>query len=975
MKAADIIKKWEPKNRRQLFLLFTLLYFITAILAFFPFLVFHRSLLLNGDDGFLQHYEAIFQLKHTISQFLSGNGFSFWAWNLGLGADNLGAMSYVYWNPFNYIAAAFPKPYVEIGYTVTVLIQLYTLGAAFLYFGKVVNLKFSHTFWGAFAYCFSTWIITAAFHHSFFLTVAILFLFLMIGVEKVLRRQSPAVLIAATFVSVIFQLYFSYMSALVLFLYLIIYYCKTDGKSPKQFFRFWGAFVLYVGIAVCMAAMILIPVFYTLQHAITDSADTYNILFSFNTYIKYFTSLAGGNEIFGQYSTVASSPLFLILLPCIVCRIWKRQATPAMLTLLCCMIFLLFPICNSVFNGLSYPTGRWCYSAVFFLIWSGLQCMEDPAFDIRKYRTAIIACLAVLAFLVLYVARVILKINWEMTTLISITNIAAAFVFLHLFSTQTGRRHHQAVLVTVTMLLNAILVSHIWFFPGCSSQIYNFKKFGEIYDMMEHSTQKAGTEIQDEDFYRIDQADHLGSDNNQVTRTADNMANETMVFQTRSLYTYLSTTAGTLYDFNRLLCNSAGYYRRVSISNNDNRARLDFLMGTKYFLGNNPQVTPSTGAEQYASYGFDKHAVSSQGVEILKNKNALGLGCTFSSYMTEEEWLQLDYADREQALMECVILPDSADSAMSRRNPASVISGSRTVPYHFVQSANMTVGNKAMDQKKRFKNHGKFQVTEMNGSVTLHLKKDLPDHEIYLCFKNLKRQPDNVKTFQIQNKLDKIRNTLHGSDQEDHGSYQINVTMGDVTKSGLNLVEDIQGFSDLEDIMIHLGQYDQKNKDIRISFKNIGSYQYDSISVIAVPIATYETAAKTCMDHTFALDQFSDNDIKGTVNTETEHSMLYLSIPFHDGWKAYVDGKETPTQKIDITFTGVPIDGNGRHQVELRYRPIGYRFSMVFFVLGLLLCMIVLVRYHWKKHSIYKNKLMAADKRVDLPGKEKPKNT
>ncbi len=949
MKSLAGVKKWEPKNRMQLFLLFTIVYIITAILAFFPFFMFQRSLLLNNDDGFLQHYEAIFQLKHTISQLLSGNGFSFWAWNLGLGTDNLGAMSYVYCDPFNYIAAAFPKPYVELGYTIMVLIQIYTLGVAFLYFGKIANLKLSHTFWGAFAYCFSTWIITSAYRHSFFLTVAILFLFLMAGVEKVLRQQSPAVLIAATFFSIIFNLYFSYMSALVLFLYLVIYYCKMDGKSLKQFLRFWGAFILYVGISVSMAAIIMIPLFYTLRHAVTDSADTYNALFSFNTYINYFISLAGGNEIFGQFSTVASSPLFLILLPCIIHRIWKHRATPAMLTLLCCMLFLLFPFCNSIFNGLSYPTGRWCYAATFFLIWSGLQCMNDPEFNFQKYRTAITTGLAILGFLTLYIARVILAINWELPTLIAITNIAVAFIFLQLFCTKTEHRRRQTILITLTMLFNIILVSHIRFFPGCSTQLYNFMKFGEIYNILEHSTQKAGTEIQDDDFYRIDQADHIAPDANQAIRTIHNMANETMVFQTRSLYTYLSTTAGTLYDFNRLVCNSAGYYRRVSITNNDNRTRLDFLTGTKYFLGNNPQVTPSTGAEHYASYGFNKHAVSSQGVEILKNKNALGLGCTFSSYMTEDEWLQLNYADREQALMECVILPDSTDSTMSHHSPATVSSGSLTVPYRFVQSANMTVSEKPIDQKKRFTDRGTFQITEINGSVTLHLQEDLPDHELYLYFKNLKRKPNSIDTLQTQTKLDKIRSKLSGNNQADHGSYSISATMGDVTKSALNLVEDIQGFSDVEDIMMNLGQYNKENKEIRISFENIGSYSYDSISVIAVPLATYETAVKTCMNNKFEMDYFSDNYIKGSINTEIDDSMLYLSIPFHDGWKAFVDGQETPIQKIDISFTGVPIAESGRHQVELRYRPVGYRLSLISFALGSFLCIFVLTQYHIRK--------------------------
>ena len=357
-------------------------------------------------------------------------------------------------------------------------------------------------------------------------------------------------------------------------------------------------------------------------------------------------------------------------------------------------------------------------------------------------------------------------------------------------------------------------------------------------------------------------------------------------------------------------------------------------------------MSPSTGAEQYASYGFSKHAVSSQGVEILKNKYSLGLGCTFTDYMTESEWLELDYHDREQALLECVVLPDSADSQMHHLAPDKISSGSRKVSYQFSQSANMTANNKPMDQKKRFPQQGQFQVNENNGSVTLHLKEELPDHELYLYFQNLKRKPDSMRTAQIQTRIDLIRSKLSGSDRADHGSYTLTATMGEVTKRGLNLVEDIQGFSDVENIMIHLGQYQEKHREIQISFDEIGSYTYDSISVLAVPLSTYKTKAQSCMDHALQINHFSDNEIRGSVTTDTAHSMLYLSIPFHAGWKAYVDGVETNTQNIDIAFTGIPINQAGNHDIKLRYRPVGFHLGLVCFIIGTILCIFVLVLHH-----------------------------
>ena len=50
--------------------------------------------------------------------------------------------------------------------------------------------------------------------------------------------------------------------------------------------------------------------------------------------------------------------------------------------------------------------------------------------------------------------------------------------------------------------------------------------------------------------------------------------------------------------------------------------------------------------------------------------------------------------------------------------------------------------------------------------------------------------------------------------------------------------------------------------------------------------------------------------------------MLITSIPFADGWSAYVDGRETPISAMLDTFITVPLNA-GIHEVELRYMPPG----------------------------------------------------
>ncbi len=67
------------------------------------------------------------------------------------------------------------------------------------------------------------------------------------------------------------------------------------------------------------------------------------------------------------------------------------------------------------------------------------------------------------------------------------------------------------------------------------------------------------------------------------------------------------------------------------------------------------------------------------------------------------------------------------------------------------------------------------------------------------------------------------------------------------------------------------------------------------------------------------MKRHGQNLINGTVNLATKQAVLF-TIPYDEGWKATVDGKEVPTQLMSIGFTGIIVDA-GQHEIELRYFP------------------------------------------------------
>lgn len=961
-KMKSALLKLQPKNRVQLLWLFTLIFAITSALTYCSFFIIKVTFIRNYDDGFLQHYETLIQLKHTISQLLSGNGFSFWSWNIGLGADSIGSLATVYFDPFNYLAILFPEKYMSVGYTFAAFVQLYAIGLSFLYFGKVTGLCLRHTLWGALGCALSSWALLAATRHSYFLTVMFLFILIMTGIEKILRHQSPMVLIVSAALSAIIVLYFTYMTAIIVFVYLLVHYIMKENKSLSASIRYWGRFILYAAIAACLAAVVVLPVIYILMNAVKDSASEYSLFHSLSSYVNYFSSLIGGQQIFEHYSAVCAGALFVLMIPCIFHNIRTRKATPAMIMFLICGIFLLFPFFNSVFNGFSYPVGRWCYAATFFYIWSGIQCMAQGSFDLTRHKKSIVILLAFFETVLIFIGRILLVNSSEVTVIVSIVNLLFAYIFYKLLCSQQQKKL-QSVFITFALMGNIILVGFVQYFPGISQELDSFARPAEIHNKLKYATQNAGTEIKDNSFYRIDQIDHISSNDvrdtefkNISNRQVHTPANETLVFNTPSIYSYLSTIPGDLFEYNRSVGNNASYYRRICTFNNDNRTRLDFLLGVKYFLGNNPKNDPPKGANNYASYGFSPWYKSSKGVSILKNKYSLGLGCTFDSYMTESEWLALDYPDREQALMQCVILPDDTKTSLAHADYNNISSGARKVSFHVSRSENIYIKDKPLaEANKALEKPGKLSV-DYSDNFTIHLDEELPDCELYLIARNLHRDPKSTIKLYYYNKtilpIDRIRSRLKtNSNFNDYGGFGIQASMGEVTKKALNTIGSIQGFSNIDDYMINLGRYNSKSKDIRIFLDTVGTYSYDSFEILAVPLSTYENSAKTCIRNSYRNVKLSNNYIKGTVNTTTESSMLYLSIPFNDGWKAFVDGSETAPQKIDQAFTGIPVSGTGEHVVELRYRPVGFKVGIIAFFIGFLSCIVICIwhKFHYTK--------------------------
>lgn len=109
---------------------------------------------------------------------------------------------------------------------------------------------------------------------------------------------------------------------------------------------------------------------------------------------------------------------------------------------------------------------------------------------------------------------------------------------------------------------------------------------------------------------------------------------------------------------------------------------------------------------------------------------------------------------------------------------------------------------------------------------------------------------------------------------------------------------------------------------VRIPMKEDNKSGSCKIYVYALNHDVLEKGYEYLDQHRLHLTEFADTHFKGTVNADTGR-VLYLSVPYEDGWKAYVDGKPAKLNRIFDAMCSINLEA-GEHEIEMRYSPKGF---------------------------------------------------
>lgn len=933
-------QKLIPSGKKGFFLYYTLIFLFATAIIYLPFLLDSKSFVWIGttdaQDGYNQHYMAFTyfgQWCREIITTLFTQGrleIPMWDFTIGYGSDVLASMHYyAFGDPLDLISILVPSEFSEFAYCFLILLRLYLSGISFSLFAFKMNNRRCAILAGSIAYVFCGYTFYAAVRHPFFMNPMIYLPLIILGAEKILRKERPLLFIFMIFITTISNFYFLYMSAVAVVLYVIIRYFTMERlKSIKDFSITILKFSLSGLLGIGMACVIFLPVVNQLltSNRLVQSSVAPELFYSFTYYEKFITTMFSSVYPSDWTCLGFSAPIFVALILMFMCR---KKHTGLKIGWVVIMLMLSFPIVGKIMNGLSYVSNRWSFVLAGVMAYILVALWEDLLNITKRQLIACFSLSAVYLLLLLYFKESAGKIG-----LLAFCIILATLIIITIYRKKSFISLSKRA-VSIILMLMVTLSCIITGINKNREYTDEFLNSGTALYNIQNSTNSAlASAMKNETtFVRSD------SDKNSDPNSSVITGNYGTQF-------YWSIESGAVSTF--LTENALNNFYAQKYDGLNNRTFLSALASVKYF-----SEAENTGAP----YGYGKiKTVEADGdtFNIYKNSNPLPLGYTYSEYITDEDYQKMDSAQKQQAMLQGVVLKDTEKLDLSSYNSA-------TPEYsHIIKNSEIQLGENIVIQKD-----GSFLVNEPDSEITLTFE-GVNNCETYLHIKGI--EADTMNEYE-----------LYTDDCQEYYSTEEFLSLSTAQQNELKKADFIDAETALdlelkfqvqakgeashimnychksyrystgqEDYLVNLGYSEEAKNEISFRFPNSGVFRFDTMEIICQPMDDFNSYVDTLKQDILVKEKITSNSVSGEI-TLNEDKILVLSIPYSHGWSATVNGKEVELLQANSMYMAIPLTA-GTHNIQLNYKTpllnLGVSISIISF--GIFIGMAI--AYRKKKH-------------------------
>ena len=876
------------EQRKYCYGVYTLMFLLMCIVAFLPFFTEGKSFVWGAgvEDGLSQHFSALAYYGEALREFfrnlLAGHPkLVMWDMSLGYGADILSTLNYyAIGDPLNLLYGFVSPKNTETMYDFMILLRMYLAGITFIMYARKMKKRSYGTVIGALVYVFSGFCFRLGLRHPFFINPMIYFPLLCLGIEKIYQRERPYVFIFAVCVSAMSNYYFLYMLTIFAVIYAWIrFYKYTEENKIKNFFLTILKFGIYYTLGIAMAAVILLPsvIGFLGNGRYGKGVDWKSLIVYPGKYYLLFIENFIGYGNMGSNTNAGYLPIvgIVVLFTLFSQRMKHKKYRVAFIA---SIIALILPIFGYAFNGFSYANNRWAFALSFIV--ALLTAEMYPRLFVMSKRQQIgigagIIIYTVFCIIVNASGEEILKNKGIMAA----CGLIAVFYILLLIFQRLGYDTQKKIVrvsMAILLLISVGVHGYYRFDPKEYAYTQEFMDQGQAYRTLKEDNIRMLSKVNDPSVYRVHAEGYR-------------YKNYGLINHLNTISGYYSITAkcvtDTIKGYDTLGMQYADKYKGV-----DQRLGLLSLAGVKYItVAHNSQVAKDVSSKGDVPYGVEKQSKKGN-ITLYKNKYALPFAYAYDSYMTEQQYEQLNGIGKEQAMLAQIILnqypADKEIQHNEQRNDPDI------------QTISLPETRISSPKGKKY------------ADITVPVEKD---KETYLYFKNL---------------------VYHGKKNGDDnfiltgrkGTKGILVTQNDVQQK-IHIQSTFNPYYfGRKDYIVKINHQTSKAKEkVRLNFLSPGEYEFDDISLITVPKKDVLARLKERKENSMKQIQYEGNHFRGVYHAKKDQ-ILCVTIPYSKGWKATVNGNRTKIYKANGMFMGI-IMKKGTQSVKLDYETPGLKIG------------------------------------------------
>lgn len=867
-------------RRVSYYLKYILLYSVLfAVVTAGVFLV-----LLVQDKSFVWYSDAVAQYvpraayfgkktREILAGFLDGN-FSIPTYDFTLGMGNTIT---VHLEPLYWLFLLFDASDVEFAYTFILLARFYVAGLSMSAFLMYFKKGWTAALIGSFSYIYCGYGMWACMRHAHFLYGLIMLPLCILAVEEIYQNNRWWLCTLVVWIHLWCGYYFFYINTIATGVYFLIRFFGNRGRRTwREFWKLAGMIIGSYLLGVLIGNATLVDSFASYLTSGRTEAVEYGSSTNFLSYgwkwpINFLRDFLTAGRGPGNWLRLGYIPLIYIGLVVLFLRKGRKTVKASVIT---GTIFCMIPAVAFVFSGFSNINNRWSYVYSFALSVALAFVIEDICELTKKER--LIVVLASLPFLALFAAEVLFAHgkNRYIALVSGFVMVLTLAVLLFLWRKPGKTRLAGGALVGLTVV-------SLWcygletFAPRMGNYTDEFPQAGTVVDSITNMPLAAIEDVEDDTFYRA-----------ATRQTYRQIQGAAQFLDYNGTVWYSSTTSRIMQDFwsQMGVCTWSG----VRLLGFNGRSFLDTLACVKYYA-----LLKDTAYD--LPYGYTKMLETEKNgktYEVFENEMALPIGYTYDTVITEDELLSYEVPERQEVLMQAASLDSTengADFETTAADGAVQITGrTAEITEKICESVTLEEGRITI------------QASE-DEEASLTLKFDgTADSEVYLYIKGLRYEEGYSTSFSYSCGEYKSSYSLHGVENPYYSGQKA--------------------------YLFNLGYHKEAAGECKITFSDKDTLKFDDIQIFCQPMGNMSSYTDHLKENSLENVEVLTNCVRGTISLE-ERKLLVFSVPYQNGWTAYVDGQETEIQKANLMYMGIWLEP-GEHTIELRYRMPGMRIGV-----------------------------------------------